>query len=242
MVHKTFAIYVVSNFLQKVTNPMEAERLARARRVQLLRDMSQLSRREFAEKTGIPHSTMQHWEDGNVHSLPEKSINRLITGLAAIGIHCSFDWLLHGAGEPPLVIDKWAITGQVMTEEAKHSEATQKNQIKQIQAETEVFLKQHKHAVDFVVNDDAMEPIYKKGEVVAGIRRYGKAIENLIGQDCIVLIQGGESYLRRLMAGSLAGCYHLSHINLATTARKPFFYDVKLVSAAPVVWLRRIHN
>ncbi len=218
---------------------MESERLARAKRVLLVREMTKLSRREFAKKTGIPHSTMQHWEDGSLHALPEKSVMRLIKASSALGVHCSYDWLMFGKGIPPHYIDKVALVSGTTQKLTKKLNLSDEAQGKQIKEEITLFLRQDKDAVELVVPDDAMEPSFMAGEIVAGIRYYGKEIESLLGMDCIVLIQGGEAYLRRLLKGSMPGYFHLTHTNPNTTASKPFFYDVELVSAAPIVWKRK---
>ncbi len=85
-----------------------------------------------------------------------------------------------------------------------------------------------------------MEPQFIKGEIVAGIRRYGAELEKLIGQVCIVLIQNqGEFCLRTLQKGNLPGLFHLTTTNSKTHAAQAFMSDVKIVSAAPVIWARR---
>ncbi|WP_457767039.1 helix-turn-helix domain-containing protein [Coxiella burnetii] len=178
--------------------------------------MTKLSRREFAKKSGIANTTLQHWEDGEKHTLPEKSVRRFIKALLNLGVHCSYDWLMHGKGPAP------QYAGHVIFQE-----------------ELTLFLSRNKNTVHLVVSDDAMEPRFVQGEVVAGVRVYGKEIEKLIGLDCIVLVQGGDLLLRTILKGDVEGYYHLGYTNPKTTASKPFLYNIELVNAAPVIWARR---
>lgn len=226
--------------------PISPEREARSRRVQSLMEMTGLSRREFSRTTGISHSTLQHWESTSTHGLPERSAKRFIKALAVFGIECSYEWLLYGNGQYPkrfnrleLIDNKLQKNADFLIREEPSVYSNDNSQTRDIAEELEFFLYRHKEAVEYVVPDDAMQPRFITGELVAGIRRYGTDIEKLIDLDCIVLVEGGDIFLRTLRRGNLPGHYHLTHTNLNTVATKPFIYDVKLVSAAPVIWARR---
>ncbi|EAX32065.2 transcriptional regulator [Coxiella burnetii 'MSU Goat Q177'] len=216
---------------------LKEERLARAKRVQAAREMTKLSRREFAKKSGIANTTLQHWEDGEKHTLPEKSVRRFIKALLNLGVHCSYDWLMHGKGPAPQYAGH-VIFQEETTDLPTHG-ARQKNEDEEIKEELTLFLSRNKNTVHLVVSDDAMEPRFVQGEVVAGVRVYGKEIEKLIGLDCIVLVQGGDLLLRTILKGDVEGYYHLGYTNPKTTASKPFLYNIELVNAAPVILARR---
>jgi transcriptional regulator with XRE-family HTH domain len=213
------------------------EQLARAKRIQLLREMTKLGRREFAKKTGIPNSTLQHWEGDKIVGMTEKSATRLIKALVSLGIHCSYEWLIHGEGKPPQYLNKVTLENNNFPGLTADFNETKQN--RNIQKELNLFLQLNKDAVSLVVPDNAMEPCFIAGEIVAGTRYYGQDIKKFVGMDCIVLIQGDTLHLRRLVKGNIGGCYHLSSTNAQTTAHKPFFYNVELVSAAPILWTRR---
>lgn len=211
------------------------ERVARSKRVKSLIEMAGLSRRNFGQKAGISASTLQHWESMTSHGLPENSAKKFLKALENFNIECTYEWLVHGTGSHPnkrnFINDYFAnqITPYL----------TQHQQVNQIQDELALFLKHNKEATQFVVNDNAMEPHYLQGDIVGGVRRYGADIQTLINRDCVVLIKGGDIYLRSIRKGNIPGHYHLTHLNSFTTSPNPFFYDVKLVHAAPVIWLRR---
>lgn len=217
-----------------MTKMIDHEREVRALRVQELRKMTKLSRREFSKKTGIPNATLQHWEDTEKHTFPEKSAKRLIKAMLALGIHCSYQWLIYGKGHPPEFISSSpTITSTNLTHQAIES------MDQQILLEIELFLRQSKDSTTFIVPDNSMEPRFVTGEIVGGIWQYGKNIQKLVGFECIVLVEGADVQLRTLLKGDIEGCFHLAHTNPKTTALKPFLYNVELVSAAPVIWSRR---
>ena len=89
-------------------------------------------------------------------------------------------------------------------------------------------------AVAILVRGDSMQPRYQDGDVLIGARRAGRAVDNLIGLDCIVETADGERYVKFLARGTSRGAYNLR-------SRNPNIKDVenvKLAWAAPVVWVR----
>lgn len=216
------------------------ERIARSKRIQSLIKMTGLSRRAFAHKIGLPSGTIQHWEDAEHHGLSEKGAKKLVKALHLHNIECTYEWLMYGTGAAPRYRYqlKENLSNLILQESPKQY-LNKEQQLTQIKTEVELFLQHHPDTIEWVVTDDAMQPFYLKGEVVAGIRRYGEDIAHLIGKDCIVLVEGGNVYLRRICKGNVPGHFHLTHLNPDTTVVTPYFYDAKLVSAAEVIWVRR---
>lgn len=166
-------------------------------------------------------------------------MNRFIKALKVFDIQCSHEWLMYGRGPGPEDINQLEMSNKDLLKKLPLKSHSEEGQTARIAEELNGFLQWNKDAIHYVVPDDAMEPRFVAGEIVAGIRRYDKDIEKLIGQDCVVLIEGGDLYLRTIRKGNLPGYYHLAHTNLQTTAPQPFLPDVRLVSAAPVIWTRR---
>lgn len=216
------------------------ERCERARRVKGLRKLTGLSRRKFAKEAGFAYSTLQHWEDPE-DGLPESTAREFLKVLPHFGIQCSYEWLMHGTGSAPEMLNHLQSFVRQFPEIYGKEGQTPVDTL-QVGKELLVFMDQSGNSIRLVVPDDAMEPRFIAGELVAGIRKYGQEIQSLIGQDCIVLIQGGDIYLRTILKGSVEGSYHLAPTNPRTYATKPFLYDVELVSAAPIVWARRSLN
>lgn len=224
----------------KPRKPMDPLREAMTRRAKSILDAF-IAIRDFERKTGKHYSSIQHWIDVNKNGLPETSLNEFLNCLKVCGIECSREWMMYGTGVAPKKIDTLTlIAGDEVSQKRLKKNRGDEVQTQQIAEELNTFLKWDKEAVSYVVPDDAMEPQFVKGEIVAGIRRYGTGLEKLIGHDCIVLIQNqGEFCIRRLQKGNLPGLFHLTTTNANTHATEAFMSDVRVVSAAPVVWTRR---
>ena len=220
--------------------PMDPTREAITRRAKSILDAF-IPVRDFERKTGKHYSTIQHWIDVNKNGLPETSLNEFLNCLKVCGIECSHEWMMYGKGAAPKKIDAITrIAGDEVSQRRLKKNRTDEVQTHRIAEELNAFLQWDREAVSYVVPDDAMEPRFINGEIVAGIRRYGIELEKLIGQDCIVLIENhGEFCLRTLRKGNLPGRFHLAPTNSDTHVTQAFIPDVKVVSAAPVIWTRR---
>jgi DNA-binding transcriptional regulator YiaG len=213
-------------------------------RVQMLRGLTGLSRRVFRERYGIPSPSMENWELGKGNGLSEKGARKLIALLKPDGIHCTFEWLMHGIGPGPTVLSN-SYFGRLLKpsdqQEVTASAFNNENQLEMIMEELLVFQQHYpKVAVDFVVTDDGMEPRFIKGEYVAGPKYNSDAMEKLIGLDCIIHTKEGDVLLRTLKQGDLPGRYNLVCRNLNAKVGKPILYNVEILSAAPVIWARRM--
>lgn len=215
------------------------EHQARAKRVWGLRQVTGLSRREFAKRYGVAAGTLQNWEDPNGNGLSEKGAYRLVNALKTSGVYCNVEWLMHGVGDPPHAAETIPSPATLALKDdlpaSKYEQAA-------LKAELQLFCSHYPEAIYFQVTDDSMLPTYQQGDFVAGIRVYQNNISQLIGQDCIILLSTGEQLLRRLRASAIPGLFDLMAINPQTHTQKPYFYDVNLVYAAPVIWWRRINT
>ncbi len=213
-----------------------SQEIARAKRVQSLRKMTRLSRREFAKRYGVAPGTLQHWEDVHGNGLTQKGAQRLIKALQSSGIYCASEWLMQGSGPGPSV-DKALYTDSGLLPTSPHPIESEQSLINQ---ELALFYQHYKEAIDSIITDDGMWPQFKIGDHVAGVRCYGLAIESLIGHECIVMTIEGELLVRELRRSELPNHYTLTCINPRAQVAKPTIYDIELVSAAKVIWLRRM--
>ncbi len=209
------------------------EDLARAKRVLSLRTMTTLSRRAFSERYGIAPGTLQHWENA-VPGISIQGARRLIKALESGNIHCSLEWLMHGLGAAPRLPtprQSGPLSQQGMLSDEEEAQA--------VAEELALFQEHYEDVIELVVADDGMLPCYQVGELVAGVRYYEEEINQLIEEDCIVFTKSGDLLLRQLRKSTIQAHYNLVCINPKTTVEKPILYEVELVSAAPVLWLRR---
>lgn len=210
---------------------------ARGKRLKSLRMMAGLSRKALEDKYSVSASTMQSWEDAKAGGLTEKGAKRAIDVFRQEGIRCAVDWLLYGIGLPPQLGDK--LFQQQIHLQAMLEDRIEITEERAIVNELLAFRQHNPDAVEFIMPDDGMAPLYKKGDYVAGKRRYDGAMENVIGMDCIVETKENEVLLRRLKAGSQPGTYTLICLNSDAIVSEFAIHDIELLSAAPVIWVRR---
>jgi transcriptional regulator with XRE-family HTH domain len=215
-----------------MSDKLQAEKAARAKRARTLRALTGLSRADFEKETGIPRGTLQHWEDENRNGLTQAGAERLSKACNILGIPASFEWLMYGAGSGPKF-------SQPAYEPSTSTSETSKTR-EQAEKELSFFMSNHKNAIDHIVPDDSMTPRFIEGEVVAGVRYFKDDIEKVVGQDCIVVTKDGLTLLRNLKASDLTGHFTLVCNNPHTAASNPIIKDVELISAAPVIWARRV--
>ena len=212
-------------------NNSPEQKILRAARLKKLRKMTHYSRKAFSIKYNVSQGTLQNWETARFGGLTEKGANIMIQALNNEGIFCSFEWLMYGLGSSPVLSDNSHRT------KASIDVFNVIPQEKIIASELELFLSLTPDAVDLVVPDDSMEPYFKFGQILAGRRRTGKKIDNLINKTCIVEFDGNKM-LRYLKKGSCTNSYNLLCLNRDSLVEKPFIYNAHLTSAAPITWIR----
>lgn len=210
---------------------------ARGKRLKSLRMMAGLSRKALEDKYDVSASTMQSWEDAKAGGLTEKGAKRAIEVFRQEGIRCTVDWLLYGIGLPPQLSDK-LFQQQIQMQES-FEDRVEITEERAIVNELLAFRQHNPDAVEFIVPDDGMQPLYQKGDYVAGKRRYNDAIDNVLGMDCIIETKENEVILRRLKQGSQPGVYTLICLNPDCTVAEFALHDREILSAAPVIWVRR---
>lgn len=223
-----------------LTEDPRSSKESRAKRLESLRGLTRLSRQDFAKKCGVKPGSFQNWEGPRFGGLTEKAAKKIIRGIKTLGINCNLEWLMYGIGPSPQIDERLYLNeSNLPVNEAPNFYIANDEEIQYIAEELLIFRNHYGDVLDYVVNDDGMEPLYKAGEYIAGKASHHQEIEQLIGSDCIVKTLDGDILLRSLKRGSLQGRYTLVCTNPHTTVAKPTLYDVELLSAAPVLWVRR---
>lgn len=193
-------------------------------RLRHIREKNRFSRSYFAKKYHLPEVTLKKWEsDANI--LTKKGLKRCAAIFLQEGIILDQDWIMTGkesinqikdAGTPYLTDENTGILH-----------------------EADFFKKTYPDAAMLMVNDDTMEPTYKKGDYVGGRFRYGKIIETALREICIIKLPNDENILRRLFPGNKKDTYNLTCINPETSIQEPILFNVKIAAAAPAIWHRK---
>ena len=215
---------------------------ARAKRLKRLRKLTKKSRKSFAETYKISQGTLQNWETARFGGLTEKGAKLILEALKKESIHCTFNWLMYGAGSGP---QKSLPTNMAdLSGGETNSAYDKKNKISPnaINIEHEAFLASHINPVTFKVQDEAMMPFFSAGELVGGEAVDVNNTSKLLDKICIVKAEGHETMIRRIRAGTEPKTFTLIITNTDDSSTTPVIYNAVLTKAAPVIWSRKEVN
>ncbi|MDR3490983.1 MAG: hypothetical protein P4M12_02930 [Gammaproteobacteria bacterium] len=213
---------------------------ARASRLRRLRNLANLSRKEMCTLSDIKPDTLIGWEVARHGGLTENGAKKVIDCVTKEGVQCTLNWLLYDIGAGPSVLANYdEVKTNLQTYTQEPTTPSNNNEEKLIIEELLFFHSLHHGSIDYLVEDDAMSPLYLPNDYVAGIKQYKKNISKLIGYDCIVQMADGKILLRCLRESSNKNKYTLLCTNTKTNSSIPILHDVELVCAAPVIWIRR---
>jgi hypothetical protein len=212
----------------------------RADRLRRLRNLANLSRKELCDGANININTYIGYEVVRYGGLTKKGADKVVRYIATKGVYTTIEWLMYDLGPGPQVItdDIQDVVGEDVCKPIfDHSQEMQK-----IAEEVYLFHRHYKPAMECRIDDDGMSPKYDVGDYVAGILYSGSPIGNLVGLDCIVKTTEGQLLVRSLCNGRVKGHYTLTCNNPKTTVIHPVLHDVKLISAAYIIWHRRVYR
>jgi len=218
------------------TNPQLSYGKQRADRLRRIRESLKLSRNELCQKYkhfGITASTLQSWEDVRWKGLTEKGAQKLVKAFKEEGLEVTVEWLMFGIGENPLENEEF-IAPSFLNKNFQLSEDSI------ITQELNLFHKLNPNSIDTIITDDGMVPWLKPGDHVAGKCYFENDMEIAIGSPCILQTATGITLVRMLHSGSDTGLYTLSCANPNATVKEPIMKDIKLFSAAPIIWIRKV--
>lgn len=209
-----------------------ANKIERGKRVRLVRNMTDLTIDDFANKIGVSNRTIKYWENGESGGLSEKGAEKIVEANNILNIQCSIIWLLYGAGSHPTLTGKYY--NNILSLENNITNDSDDN----IKKEVHYFISNNLNAITMQITDDGMEPYLIAGDIVGGKRKQNKDIKDALHQDCIIEIKNQQLFCRRLLPGTKPKLFNLCCINQKTSA--PFIItDIEIISAAPIIWLRR---
>lgn len=213
----------------EMENETENKASEKAKRLKNIRKKLDLSRQQFAVKFNLTKSSVQNWEDGKFSGLTVKGAIQLVQQLSRFNIMVTLDWLMKGRGTPPIFpknVKDGAEDGISSTEWSSRQT---------IQKELMHFHKLNKGCIDFILHDDALMPLLKRGDFVAGKRFFETDFSQALDRLCIVQLDSGETLARIVAKTPKPQIFDLLTLNNKITHT-----DIKIFSVAPVVWMRRI--
>tara|TARA_Y200000002_G_scaffold383286_2_gene404867 strand:+ start:8143 stop:8751 length:609 start_codon:yes stop_codon:yes gene_type:complete len=193
--------------------------------------MISLSRREFCEKYDLSPGTLQNWEKARFGGLTEKGASKMIDHFRQEGVYCTFKWLMYGEGDDARLIDS------DINIPPKNDDRAIRNT--SLHGDLNAMNALHPNSVTMNINDDAMFPLLEKGCYVMGNKYFGEDIRRCLNQVCIVETSEGIRYVRLLKRSHVEGAYNLFVYNARTTVHPSSIFDINLVMAAPIFWVRK---
>jgi transcriptional regulator with XRE-family HTH domain len=211
--------------------------IAKAERLLQLRKLAKLSRNDAAQMAGVSVYTYKGWENARFGGIPQRRAALLVDMYQAEGIKSSVDWIMQGTGEPPnkLLCYQYTIFKDTIANPANQSP---KN-IEQlrIKAELEFFCNNYSwETMSLTVPDDAMEPYFLQGDLVAGTKTSNTDFEKMNGSNCIVRTKNNKILLRQIHKSKTKDLFTLLCLN---RKHQLALHDVELVDIAPVIWIRK---
>ncbi|AWN75265.1 XRE family transcriptional regulator [Legionella anisa] len=203
---------------------------AMGHRIKRARMLAGLSRKDLEEKHGISIHTLQSWELGR-NPINKTKAGTLIEILHQYDVTCSIDWLLEGIGKGPSVIENEFQNYPSLADTIGDLIASEQA----IQKEIDFFKTNNPNAVVIRVSDDSMEPEYKVGDIVGGIKFINQEKNQCVGHNCIVETTEGI-FFRRLIKSE--DKYLLVCNNNRTSVSDPVISPNLILSIAPVIWHR----
>ena len=198
----------------------------KARRLKQLRSITGLTAKELGERNHIPLATLKSWEAASKASLTEKGAHRIVDALQNEGVDCSVAWLLHGIGaQPRLATEK---------EERVLADLPRKEYIVARETEIKHFYNTYKNAVIIEVEDDAMLPFYRPGDVVGGIWQHDETL-HFAKQHCLVKLKNETIICRKLIQGTVDQHIHLCATNMESNAHPLMIENIQMEFIAPVI-------
>lgn len=157
--------------------------------------------------------------------------------MAKEGVVCTLDWLLFGRGQGPTVIPDYSTLNTILAVNEKRPSISTEDQ--DIMKELQLFKKHYHDTIELRLQDDSMAPFFVAGDYVAGIRVYGKQINQLVNYNCIVQLENGNILLRTLKQGEDNDHFTLTCLHSKTSLAASTLHNIKLLSAAYVIWHRK---
>lgn len=213
--------------------PSSAIRKERAERLKHLRELTRLSRQQFAKHYKLPYGSLQNWEDPKYGGLTKTGAPRVIAALKEEGIFVSMGWLLYGKDPAPYV----SVSALLERMNIRQNANTVANESVIIGEELGLFKHHYKEALEATVADNAMSPAFEKNDQVAGKKFSPSQAASLVGKICIVMTENKQTLVRKLEAGSQPNRYNLVSIN--PNAKSATIKNAAILSVAPILWMRR---
>ena len=210
---------------------------ARGIRARAFRQALRYSRRALAQKYPfLKEGTLQNWEDARFGGLTENGARQLAKAYNSEGLDCREEWLFYGIGSSPFETSFAVGTTNLRLNQLAEPKVDYQTLVTK---ELDLFHQCYTNSVDAIIADDGLHPGLWLGDHVAGVRYYAENLDQIMHIPCIIQTQLGEVLVRILTPSGSPDRYNLACTNPNTTVSQPILEDIRIFSAAPVLWVLR---
>jgi len=210
---------------------------ARGTRLRYIRDALKLSRQELSTRYGLAAGTLKNWENARFGGLTEKGARSVLEAFRSEGVEFDIEWILFGKGNQPVFNN--VANGEWLNKSQGNNLYLFDDIEVQISKEIETFNSYYQNPIMTVMQDLSMHPHFTVGDHLAGDRVFQDEIDALVDQCCIVQLADGRIVVRILKKCSVPTYYNLIHLNVDTEIEKASLYQISVISAAKVIWIRK---
>lgn len=204
----------------------------KAKRLIYLIEFSRINRKDLCQDTGIKPDTLYRWMSGGLQGIGPTGAASLLAKLREFGVICSEEWLLTGEGTLPY---RSLPLSEPAASSPQHPDKPYPENLLAFDKEIKFFHENNFGAMGLFLKDNAMQPVFMRGDYVAGIR--SSQFEKLFGEFCIVQLDSGDFLACRFEGGSEKGLFTL--LCLSPTESRPLvLLNQKVTIAARIIWRR----
>ena len=204
-------------------------------RLKYLRSILRLTRAYIEKKYKLPEITLKSWENSMI-KISKNGIKRCVTVYKNEGLIVDESWIADGKGLDPTV--RLSLGHYFAMPSETVSMPVDADDEVAMMRDAQEFRARYANAVVMIVSNDEMSPHYRAGDYVGGRLRAASELDLIVNKDCIIYLQGGGQYFRRLFKDSL-GRYNLACLNPIGRTAEPIIFDADIESAAAIIWIRR---
>lgn len=211
---------------------------ARSQRIKDLRKYLKISVAKLAEKYagyGLTVGGLDSWEKISWNGLTEGGATLLAKIFRKEGLNVTVEWLMFGVGESPIPKPLFSIAKTTKSKNSKQLDSEKEL----IEKELQTFYQNYPNSIHVVIDNDSLAPSLMPGDHVAGIKYTNNEMERAIGHPSIVQLTKKKTLVRMVTPGKDLGIYTLTCTNPKTTVKQIEIKDVKPLSVAPIIWIRK---
>ena len=190
-----------------------------ASKIRQIRQDAGLTQKEFADKLGVSYQQISKWEKGDtevkIHWIKTiaKKFDSSVEGILGLKVH---------------EIEKIPVEAYVGAGAEVHSTGLADDLAEYVPAPPDDGEKVR----TAIVRGDSMWPAYREGDTLY-YSEFSGSLTDLVGHECVVLLDDGRQLVKTIRKGSSKGKYTLDSHNAAPIE------NVKITWAAPISWVKR---